>query len=507
MFNDIESFYNSILGFRTTGNPMNPEHQDALLRTRRQFLGRSGISIGSAALALLLGDDVGAQGQTTGQAGLAGLPHFAPSAKRVIYLMQSGAPSHVDLFDHKPDLAKRRGEELPESVTMGQRLTTMTAGQKTKPVLPGITGFRQHGACGAWVCDFLPHTAGVADELCFVKSMHTDAINHAPAVTFWLTGAELPGRPSMGAWLAYGLGSENANLPAFVVMTSRDQEGSCGQLFYEWYWGSGFLPSKFQGVKFRSGGEPVLYLSNPDGLPREARREWLDHLAQLNELKLRETGDAEIATRIAQYEMAFRMQASVPELVDLSTEPKHVLDMYGPDVLRPGSYAMNCLLARRLSEAGVRFVQLMHSGWDQHSNLPTQLEVQCRDTDQPSAALVRDLKQRGLLDETLVIWGGEFGRTVFGQGDISNPKQHGRDHHPRCFTIWLAGGGIKPGVSHGQTDDFCYNVVADPVGVHDLNATVLHCLGIDHTRLTFKFQGRDFRLTDVEGELVKAILA
>jgi hypothetical protein len=290
-------------------------------------------------------------------------------------------------------------------------------------------------------------------------------------------------------------------------MTSRDQEGSCGQLFYEWYWGSGFLPSKFQGVKFRSGGDPVLYLSNPDGLGREARREWLDQLAELNELRLAETGDAEIATRNAQYEMAFRMQASVPELADLSTEPKHVLDMYGPDVLRPGSYAMNCLLARRLSEAGVRFVQLMHSGWDQHSNLPTQLEVQCRDTDQPSAALIRDLKQRGLLDETLVIWGGEFGRTVFGQGDINNPKQHGRDHHPRCFTIWLAGGGMKPGTTYGQTDDYCYNVVADPVAVHDLNATVLHCLGIDHTRLTFKFQGRDFRLTDVEGELVKAILA
>lgn len=489
-------------------NPaMHPLFERARQQTRRQFLASTGVSLGALALGTLLREEGLAADRTSETGALPGLPHFAPKAKRVIYLMQSGAPSHVDLFDYKPELAKRRGEELPASVSMGQRLTTMTAGQKSKPVLPGIAGFKQYGESGAWVCDFLPHTGAIADDLCFVKSMHTDAINHAPAVTFWLTGAELPGRPSIGAWLSYGLGSENANLPAFVVLTSRDQEGSCGQLFYEWYWGSGFLPTKYQGVKFRSGGEPVLYLSNPEGLDGQLRREWLDRLAELNELKLRATGDAEIATRITQYEMAYRMQTSVPALADLSTEPEHVLDMYGPDVRRPGSYAMNCLLARRLAESGVRFVQLMHSGWDQHSNLPTQLEVQCRDTDQPSTALVRDLKQRGLLDDTLVIWGGEFGRTVFGQGDINNKQKHGRDHHPRCFTLWMAGGGVKPGTTYGATDDYCYNIAADPVGVHDLNATILYLLGVDHQRLTFRFQGRHFRLTDIHGELVRGLLA
>ena len=486
---------------------MDPCSTAALLATRRQFLGASGISLGTAALSTLLGGDARADVASAGSAALAGLPHFAPKAKRVIFLMQSGAPSHVDLFDYKPDLARRRGEELPESVTMGQRLTTMTSGQKSKPVLPGIAPFRQHGQSGAWLCDFLPHTATVADELCFIKSMHTDAINHAPATSFAFTGAEQPGRPSMGAWLSYGLGSDNENLPAFVVLTSRDKEASCGQLFYEHYWGSGFLPSRFQGVKFRSSGDPVLYLSNPDGLASDLRREWLDHLAQLNALRLEETGDPEIATRIAQYEMAFRMQSSVPALADVSGEPKHILDSYGPDVARPGSFAMNCLLARRLAERGVRFVQLMHAGWDQHRNLPTQFKIQCDDTDQPSAALVKDLKQRGMLDDTLIIWGGEFGRTVFGQGDINDAKQHGRDHHPRCFTIWLAGGGIKPGMTHGETDDYCYNIAKDPVGVHDLNATLLHLLGIDHERLTFRFQGRHYRLTDVHGQVVRPIVA
>jgi len=485
---------------------MGPLAEQWLPLTRREFLGRTATGIGVAALATLLGEDLQAGAEKPSGA-LPGLPHFAPKAKRVIYLLQGGAPSHVDLFDYKPGLAKRRGEELPASVQMGQRLTTMTSGQKTRPVLPGITGFKQYGKCGAWLCDFLPHTGSIADDLCFIKSMHTEAINHAPAMTLFLTGAELPGRPSIGAWLSYGLGSMNRNLPTFVVMTSRDREASCGQIFYEHYWGSGFLPSKYQGVKFRPNGDPVLYLSNPPGMSNDVRRGLLDDLTKLNELKLKETGDPEIATRIAQYEMAFRMQTSVPELADISKEPKHVLDLYGADVQRPGSFARHCLLARRLAERGVRYVQLIHAGWDQHQNLPTQLKVQCQDTDQPSAGLVRDLKQRGLLEDTLVIWGGEFGRTVFGQGDINNKKQHGRDHHGRCFTIWMAGGGIKPGTSYGETDDFCYNVAKDPVHVHDFQATLLHLLGIDHTKLTFRFQGRDFRLTDVFGTVVKGVLA
>jgi hypothetical protein len=485
---------------------MSLAHENLRLLTRRQFFGRGAIGLGTAALASLLADDVRAAENDNAAGGLPGLPHFAPKAKRVIYLLQGGAPSHVDLFDYKPQLAKRRGEELPPSVHMGQRLTTMTAGQKNRPVLPGITGFKQYGRCGAWLCDFLPHTGSVADDICFVKSMTTEAINHAPAVTFFLTGAELPGRPSLGAWLSYGLGSLNHNLPTFVVLTSRDREASCGQLFFEHYWGSGFLPSKYQGVKLRSEGDPVLYLSNPPGVSGQVRRGLLDDLARLNQLKLEESGDPEIATRISQYEMAFRMQTSVPELADISKEPKHVLDLYGPDVLRPGSFARNCLLARRFAERGVRYVQLFHAGWDQHSNLPTQLKVQCQDTDQPSAGLIKDLKRLGLLDDTLVIWGGEFGRTVFVQGDM-NAKQFGRDHHPRCFTVWLAGGGVRRGTTYGETDDFCYNVAADPVPVHDFQATVLHLLGIDHTRLTFKFQGRYFRLTDVHGNLVRGLLA
>lgn len=484
---------------------MNPLRKNRLLQTRRQFFGKGAVGIGTAALATLLGDDLlGAAPDGTG--GLPGVPHVAPKAKRVIYLLQGGAPSHVDLFDYKPELVKRRGQELPESVHMGQRLTTMTAGQKNRPLLPGITGFKQYGPSGAWVCDFLPHTGSIAADACFIKSLHTEAINHAPAVTFFLTGAEMPGRPSMGAWLSYGLGSLNHNLPTFVVMTSRDREASCGQLFFDYYWGSGFLPSKYQGVKFRSEGDPVLYLSNPPGMPAELRRDLLDDLAKLNQLKLAESGDPEIATRISQYEMAFRMQASVPELTDVSKEPQHILDMYGPDVKRPGSFARNCLLARRLVERGVRFVQLFHAGWDQHQNLPTQLEVQCRDTDQPSAGLVKDLKQRGLLDDTLVIWGGEFGRTVFVQGDMK-AKAYGRDHHPRCFTLWMAGGGVKGGTVYGETDDFCYNVAKDPVHIHDFQATILHLLGIDHTRLTFKYQGRHYRLTDVHGKVVSGVVA
>jgi hypothetical protein len=488
---------------------MHPYIEQQKQHTRRTFLGRSGVTMGAMALASLLEKDGFAAAPPSAEAtgGLPGLPHHLAKAKRVIYLMQSGAPSQVDLFDHKPDLHKRRGEELPESVHKNQRLTTMTSGQKNRLVLSSIAEFKQHGQCGTWMSDYVKHTASIADDICLVRSMHTDAINHAPAVTFWLSGAELPGRPSTGAWVSYGLGSENANLPSFVVLTSIDREMSCGQLFLEHYWGSGFLPSRYQGVKFRSSGDPVLYLSNPKGVSSETRRDWLDSLAKLNEIKLRESGDPEIQTRIAQYEMAYRMQSAVPALANIADEPKHILDMYGPDVMRPGSYAMNCLLARRLSERGVRFVQLMHSGWDQHSNLPTQLIRQCEDTDQPSAALVKDLKQRGLLDETLIVWGGEFGRTVFCQGDMNDATKHGRDHHPRCYSIWLAGGGIKPGTTYGETDEYSYNVAKDPVSVFDLNATVMHLLGIDHTRLTFKFQGRHYRLTDVEGEIVHGIVA
>jgi len=486
-----------------------PRLERGLATTRRHFLGSAGLGIGAAALAGLLERSARAADPTAagdGIGALPGLPHFAPRAKRVIYLMQNGAPSHVDLFDPKPGLAALRGKDLPASVQMGQRLTTMTQGQSQR-ILPAIAPFRPHGRCGLQLSDFLPHTASIADEICLIRSMHTEAINHAPAITFFFSGAEQPGRPSMGSWVTYGLGSSNENLPSFVVLTSRDKEASCGQIFYDYYWGSGFLPSKFQGVKLRGSGDPVLYLSNPPGVSAPVRRGILDDVAALNRRKLDAVGDPEIATRIAQYEMAFRMQASVPGIADLSTEPRHVLDMYGPDVLRRGSYAANCLLARRLIENGVRFVQLLHAGWDQHRNLPTQLEIQCLDTDQPSAALVKDLKQRGLLDETLVIWGGEFGRTVFGQGDIDDPKVHGRDHHPRCFALWMAGGGIRPGFSLGETDDFAYNIVKDPVHVHDLQATILHLLGIDHTRLTFKFQGRHYRLTDVHGKVVRDVLA
>jgi Protein of unknown function (DUF1501) len=484
---------------------MNPLQLSRLLHSRRQFLGAASYGLGTAALAGLLGNEAAA-GTPQAVGGLPGLPHFAPKAKRVVYLMQGGAPSHIDLFDHKPELYKRCGEELPASVMMGQRLTTMTAGQKNRPLLPGITGWKEYGKSGIKLSDFLPHTGSIADEAVFIKSIYTEAINHAPAVTFLLTGAEIPGRPSLGAWLSYGLGSLNENLPSFVVMTSRDKEASCGQLFFDYYWGSGFLESKYQGVKLRSEGDPVLFLSNPAGVSREVRRGLLDDLAKLNQMKLAEAGDPEIATRISQYEMAYRMQMSVPEATDVSKESKQVLESYGPDVNRPGSFARNCLLARRFLEKGVRYVQLFHAGWDQHSNLPTQLKVQCQDTDQPSAALVKDLKRLGLLEDTLVIWGGEFSRTVFVQGD-PKAKSYGRDHHPRCFTIWMAGGGVKAGSVYGTTDDFGYNVATDGVHVHDLQATILHLLGIDHTKLTFKFQGRHYRLTDVHGNVVKGLLA
>lgn len=478
---------------------MHPNLQSQLNLTRRQLLGRTGAGIGLAALAGLLGKPASASGA------LPGLPHFAPKAKRVIYLMQTGAPTHVDLFDYKPSLYARRGQLLPPSVQMGQRLTTMTQNQR-QLILPGIAPFQRFGKSGTWLSSLLPHMGSIADELCFIKSMHTEAINHAPAVGLFLSGAEMPGRPSMGAWLSYGLGSMNEDLPTFLVMTSQDRELSCGQIFYDYYWGSGFLPTRFQGVKLRSNGDPVLYLSNPSGLDQTVRRGLLDDLAQLNRMRQQAVGDPEIATRIAQYEMAFRMQTSVPELTDIASESRRVLDMYGPDVERRGSFAWNCLMARRMAERGVRFIHLMHAGWDQHNNLPTQLAIQCRDTDQPSAALVKDLGQRGLLEDTLVIWGGEFGRTVFVQGDFTQ-RTFGRDHHGRCFTIWMAGAGVKAGMTHGETDEFCYNVARDPVHVHDFQATVLHLLGIDHTRLTYRFQGRDFRLTDVHGNVVEEVLA
>jgi hypothetical protein len=477
-----------------------------MLLSRRHFFGSSATGIGTAALASLFARDTqAAERKRVG--GLAGLPHFAAKAKRVIYLFQNGAPTHVDLFDFKPELTKQKGKQIPDSVVKGARFSTMTGGQTVRPCLPEITKFKQHGKSGAWVCDFLPHTAEIADQLCFVKSMYTTQVNHAPAICFFLTGSEMPGRPSLGAWLTYGLGSETEDLPGFVVMTSRDKEASCGQIFYDFYWGSGFLPTKFQGVKFRGQGDPVLYLSNPDGLSKESRRASLDDLAKLNELTLKEFGDPEVNTRISQYEMAYNMQTSVPELTDFSKEPQKILDMYGPDVKRQGSFAYNCLMARRLVERGTRYVQLLHAGWDQHRNLNTQLKVQCTDVDAPSAALVKDLQRLGLLEDTLVIWGGEFGRTPFLQGKIEDVKSWGRDHHPYVFTVWMAGGGIKPGTTYGESDDFGFAPAKNPVHVHDFQATILHLLGLNHEKLTYRFQGRDFRLTDVHGHVVKDILA
>ena len=462
---------------------------------RRTFLGGVGGALGLTALNSLLADETDSA-----------VSHFAPKAKRVIYLFQSGAPSQLELFDYKPELEKRRGTDLPESIRQGQRLTGMTAGQDKFPVVPSMFKFARHGQSGATISELLPHLAGVADELCFIKSLSTEAINHDPAVTFLTTGAQLAGRPSLGAWLSYGLGSENKDLPAFVAMVSRGTGRPNDQPLYDRLWGSGFLPSVHQGVKLRSGGDPVLYLSNPPGIDSAFRRDMLDDQRALNQLQLARTGDPEIATRIAQYELAFRMQTSVPELADVSSEPAHVFDLYGPDSKKPGTFAANCLLARRLAERGVRFIQLFHMGWDQHTNLPTQMPNQARDIDQPCAALILDLKRRGLLDDTLVVWSGEFGRTVYCQGNLT-ATNYGRDHHPRCFTIWMAGGGIKPGITHGETDDYSYNVVRDPVHVHDLNATILNQLGIDHKQLTFKFQGRHYRLTDVHGEVIQPILA
>jgi hypothetical protein len=478
--------------------------ENILELTRRQLFSRASRGLGAIALANLLDRDLGAATATESQPGLPGLPHFPPKAKHVIYLFQSGGPSQIDLYDNKPGLGKLQGSDLPGSVRNGQRLTGMTAAQTSFPVAASKFAFTRHGQSGQEFSELLLYTAGMADDIAIIRSMNTAQINHDPAATFLQTGHQLAGRPSMGSWLAYGLGTENRNLPAFIAMISRGTKP--GQPLYSRLWGSGFLPTRYQGVKFGSGRDPVLYLSNPDGFDRDDRRHYLDDLAVLNRIQQQQYGDPEIETRIEQYEMAFRMQASVPELTDFSNEPAHIFDLYGPDARKPGSYAANCLLARRLVERGVRFVQLFHRDWDHHGALPKELPAQCLSTDQASAALVKDLKQRGLLDRTLVVWGGEFGRTVYCQGALTK-ETYGRDHHPRCFSMWLAGGGIKGGITHGVTDDFSYNVVENPVSIHDLHATMLHVLGVDHKRLTFQYQGRHFRLTDVEGEVVRKLLA
>ncbi|MCH8922605.1 MAG: DUF1501 domain-containing protein [Planctomycetes bacterium] len=483
---------------------MNPLQQYQQQLARRHFFSRSALGLGAAALASLLPQSSDAASPAGG--GLQGLPHFAPTAKRVIFLFQSGAPSQIDTFDYKPRLQQLQGTDLPDSIRKGQRLTGMTANQKKFPVAASIFPFKQHGQAGTWLSSLLPYTGGVVDELCVVKSMFTEAINHDPAITLMQTGSQQPGRASMGAWISYGLGTENEELPAFTVLVSHTKGKPNPQGLLSRLWTAGFLPSQHQGVKFRAGGDPVLYLSDPPGIDRTMRRDMLDRIARLNVLQQQALGDPEIATRIAQYEMAFRMQTSVPELTDLSGETAATFNLYGPDARQPGTFAANCLLARRLAERGVRFIQLYHRGWDQHGNLPKQISVLCRETDQPAAALIMDLKRRGMLDDTLVVWGGEFGRTVYCQGKLTK-NNYGRDHHPRCFSVWLAGGGIRGGMSHGASDDFSYNISRDPVHVHDLQATVLHCLGIRHTQLTFKYQGRHHRLTDVHGKVVRRIIA
>ncbi|MBI1790126.1 MAG: DUF1501 domain-containing protein [Acidobacteria bacterium] len=486
---------------------MSPREELELLMTRRHFFGRGTLGIGTAALASLLGP-ASSDGATEGapkSGGLPGLPHFAPKARRVIFLHQSGGPAQMDLFDYKPQLKKAQGAELPASVRMGQRITGMTSGQSSLPVASSLFKFRQHGQSGAWLSELLPHLGRVADDIAILKTVHTEAINHDPAITFIQSGSQQPGRPSMGAWVSYGLGSENQDLPAFVVLISQSSALNVDQPLFSRLWGSGFLPSNHQGVKFRAGSDPVLYLSNPQGINTDTRRRMLDAITRIDRLRYEAFGDPEIATRIAQYEMAYRMQTSVPSLMDLGGEPASTFELYGPDSKKPGTYAANCLLARRLIERGVRFVQLYKRGWDQHNDLPRDLALQCQATDQASAALITDLKQRGLLDSTLVVWGGEFGRTVYCQGKLTETN-YGRDHHPRCFTMWMAGGGIKGGLTIGETDDYSYNIASEPVHVHDLQATLLHCLGVDHKRLTYKFQGRHFRLTDIHGEVVSKVL-
>lgn len=481
---------------------MDPIEQYHLNENRRQFFGKTATGIGSLALASLLNRESSASNANSEAEGLSGLPHFAPRAKRVIYLLQSGAPSQMELLDYKPTLKSLHGKPLPESVRKGQRLTGMTARQSSFPIVNPPFAFRQHGESGTWISDLLPHTAKVVDDICIVKTMHTEAINHDPAITFFQSGHQQPGRPSIGSWFSYGLGSENSDLPAFVVLLSKNNFYQA-QPIYSRLWGSGFLPSNHQGVKFRSQGDPVLYLNDPAGNDRVGRRKLLDSLAELNRLRENKVGDPEILTRIAAYEMAYRMQTSVPELADVSDEPASTFELYGEDAKVPGTHAANCLLARKLAERGVRFIQVFHRGWDHHSNLAKHVPVLARETDQGTAGLIQDLKQRGLLEDTLVIWGGEFGRTVYSQGGINN---YGRDHHPRCFSVFFAGGGFKGGVSYGKTDDFCYNIEENPVHVHDFHATIMQAMGVDHKRLTYRFQGRDYRLTDVHGKVVKDIL-
>lgn len=479
---------------------------------RRTFLTKTSLGLGAIAMGSLLGRQLfgstpkAAAGSAAGLEAdiLKALPHFAPKAKRVVYLFMSGGPSQIETFDYKPKLASMLGQDLPPSVRNGQRLTGMSANQSILPVAPSIYKFNQHGENKTWVSELLPHTAQVVDELCIVKSLYSEAINHDPAITFFQTGNQLPGRPSIGSWISYGLGSDNNNLPTFIVLVSKN--GQKDQPLYARLWGNGFLPSKHQGVQFRAGKDPVLFLNDPEGYDGNDRKEMLEYLNKLNQLQNSAYGDPEVEARIAQYEMAYRMQTSVPEVMNVADEPPEIFDMYGPDSRDPGTYAANCILARKLLEKDVKFVQLYHQGWDQHGNLPTAIAQQCKATDQATAALIKDLKRRGLLEDTLVVWGGEFGRTVYSQGKLS-ATDYGRDHHPRCFTMWMAGAGVKAGFSYGETDDFSYNIVKDPVHVHDFQATLLYLMGIDHERLTYKFQGRRFRLTDVEGKIVKDILA
>jgi hypothetical protein len=478
---------------------------------RRHFFSRTSLGIGGAALAAILNDDLApTRAATPGPInldaaphGILGKPHFPPKAKRIIYLFMSGGPSQLDLFDHKPMLNRMNGQDLPESIRGGQRLTGMSANQATLPLAGSIFKFARHGDSGASVSELLPHTARMADEICFVKSAYTEAINHDPAITFFQTGSQIAGRPSIGSWMSYGLGSVNQNLPAFCVLLSQKRPD---QPLYSRLWGNGFLPSIHQGVQFRAGSEPVLYLDNPPGVTSAGRRKMLDRLRELHQIEYESSLDPAVTARIAQYEMAYRMQTSVPEVTDLSGEPDHVFDLYGPDARTPGTFAANCLLARRLAERDVRFIQLFHPGWDHHGGLPGGIRNQCRETDRACAGLLADLKRRGMLDDTLVIWGGEFGRTNYSQGKLT-ATDYGRDHHPRCFTVWAAGGGIKPGATVGSTDDFGYNVATDGVHVHDLHATILRLLGVDHEKLTYKYQGRYFRLTDVHGNPVKGMMA
>ncbi|EAQ78481.1 DUF1501 domain-containing protein [Blastopirellula marina] len=472
----------------------NPQPQLANLLSRRMFFGQAGSALGAAALASLAESPL-----------QAAVRQSAAKAKRVIYLCQSGAPSQHDLFDYKPLLTQRQGEELPASIRDGQRLTGMTADQTTFPLTPSKFPFAQYGESGAWLSSVVPHMAKIADDVCFIHSLHTEAINHDPAMTLLQTGTQQPGRPSLGSWVSYGLGSENADLPAFVVLISRGSSLGNQQPLADKLWGSAFLPAEQQGVKFRGAGDPILYLGDPAGVTRKSRRQMIDAVAQLNRLEAKSIPDPEIEARIAQYELAYRMQSSAPELVDFRDEPESTFAMYGEEAREPGTFAANCLLARRLAERDVRFIQLYHRGWDQHLHLPRDLSRQCRDVDQASAALVTDLKNRGMLDDTLVVWGGEFGRTAYCQGELT-ADDYGRDHHPRCFTIWMAGGGVRPGIQYGRTDEFGYNVVENPVHIHDLNATILHQLGVNHLDLTYRYQGRDFRLTDIAGGVVKDIL-